>query len=199
MQGCCGDMIPKIVGTTKEMREFGHKMADEARRVLATATPVGGDSLDYSAAGVTLTFVAPYTLDEMRAKYGKLTEGVSLEQAHWAERMLRYLEDGGDIRQSHDTIVQAVRFGDVAMAVLPGEILHLTAVLIRKQFPQQRNLIVAAYSNDTSMGYLPHADEFPLGKYEVETAWMAYGTLRTTPDMERSVRETAVQLLHGLI
>jgi hypothetical protein len=154
MQGCCGDMIPKVFGTTREMEEFGHKMADEARRALATAKPVTGNSLDYSSAGVTLTFVAPFTLDEMRANYGKLTKGVSLEHEHRAERMFRYLEDGGDIRQSRDTIVQAVRFGDMAMAVLPGEILHLTAVLIQKEFPQRRNLIVAAYSNDTSMGYL---------------------------------------------
>ena len=46
--------------------------------------------------------------------------------------------------------------------------------------------------------YLPNADEFPKGKYEVEDAWKYYGTLRTTPEMEKDVRETAIALLRGL-
>jgi hypothetical protein len=49
------------------------------------------------------------------------------------------------------------------------------------------------------MGYLPHADEFPRGSYEVEDAWKYYDTLRTTPDMEKSVRETTAELLHALV
>lgn len=199
LQGCCGDTIPKVFGTTKEMEEYGHKMADEARRALAKAEPVGGSSLDFSAARVNVTFVSPYTLDELRSKYAELTKSPSAEREQWAERLLRYLEDGGDPHQSRDTYVQALRLGDIAMAVLPGEILHLTAKLIRQEFPRQRKLMVAAYANDTSPGYLPHADEFPKGKYEVEEAWKIYGTLRTTPDMERNVREAAVALLHGLL
>lgn len=198
MQGCCGDMIPKVFGTSRELEDFGHRMANEARRALASAKPVRGDSLDCSSVRVTLTFVAPYTLDELRARYGELTSG-SPDRARWAARLLRYLEDGGDLRRSRDTMVQALRLGDVALAILPGEILHLTAQLIRKEFPDQHKLMVAAYSNDTSMGYLPHADEFSRGGYEVENSWMIYGLLRTTPDMERTVREAAVKLLRGLL
>jgi hypothetical protein len=93
--------------------------------------------------------------------------------------------------------VQALSIGDLSIAFLPGEILHLTSVLIRKEFPG-RKLIVAGYTNDTSVGYLPHADEFPKGKYEVEDAWKYYDTPRTTPQMEQDVREAAIALLHKL-
>ena len=65
--------------------------------------------------------------------------------------------------------MQALPIGDLSIALLPGEILHLTSVPIRKEFPG-RKLIVAGYTNDTSVSYLPHADEFPKGKFKVEDA-----------------------------
>jgi hypothetical protein len=96
-------------------------------------------------------------------------------------------KDGGDIHQSRDTLVAAVRI-ELALAILPGEILRLTAHLIRKQFTD-RKLMIAAYSNDTSVGYLPHTDELLTGGYEVHSAWQYCTTLRTTVDMEKDVRE----------
>ncbi|HWB83821.1 MAG TPA: neutral/alkaline non-lysosomal ceramidase N-terminal domain-containing protein [Bryobacteraceae bacterium] len=197
MQGTCGDMIPKIFGTTREMEEYGRKMAEEAQRALAAAKPLSADSLDFRTQRVVVTFVSPYTLDDFRARYATFFKGQE-EKELWAEHLLRFLEDGGDVRQSRDTLVAALRIGDLALAILPGEILHLTATLIRQQFPG-RKLMIAAYSNDTSVGYLPNADEFPKGGYEVESAWQYYGTFRTTPQMEKDVRETAIGLLHGLV
>lgn len=196
MQGCCGDAIPKIFGTTREMNEYGRKMADEARRALASAKPLDSTLVDYRSQRVIVTFVSPYTLDDFREHYQEFAKGGG-EKELWAEHLLRYLEDGGDIRQSRDTMVAALRIGELSLAILPGEILHLTAQLIRQQFPN-RKLMIAAYSNDTSVGYLPHADEFPKGGYEVNDAWRYYDTLRTTPRMEQHVRESAIALLREL-
>jgi hypothetical protein len=196
LQACCGDVIPKVFGGVKEMNEYGKKMADEALRALAAAKPLPSPTVNYESKRVVMTFTAPVPLDEMRANYSKYFRGAHYMQL-WAERYLRYLEDGGDLRQSRDTVVKALSVGGLSFAFLPGEILHLTSVLIRKEFPG-RKLIVSGYSNDTSMGYLPHAEEFPLGKYEVDDAWKYYDTLRTTPQMEKDVRETAIALLREL-
>lgn len=196
MQGCSGDMIPKVFGTEKEMEDYGRKMTSEAQRAMAAVTPLSG-SLDFRTRRVLLTFVAPYSLDDMHARYTSFSRGSHYLQL-WAERYMRYLEDGGDLRQSRDTLVQAVRLGDLGIAIMPGEILHLTGELIRKEFPG-RKLMVGGYSNDTSVGYLPHADEYPRKGYEVEDSWKYYDTLRTTPDMEKLVRETEVKLLHELM
>ncbi|HWB86204.1 MAG TPA: neutral/alkaline non-lysosomal ceramidase N-terminal domain-containing protein [Bryobacteraceae bacterium] len=196
LQACCGDVIPKVFGGVKEMNEYGKKMAEEARRALAAAKPLSSPTVNYLSTRVVMTFVAPVPLDEFRANYSKYFRGSHYMQL-WAENYLRYLEDGGDLRQSRDSVVKAASVGGLSFAFLPGEILHLTSVLIRKEFPG-RKLIVSGYSNDTSVGYLPHADEFPLGKYEVEDAWKYYDTLRTTPQMEKDVRETAIALLREL-
>jgi hypothetical protein len=179
------------------MEEYGRKMAAEAQRALSTAKPLRVDSLDCRSQRVAVTFISPYSLDDLRARYSTFFTGDE-EKELWAEHLLRYLEDGGDIHQTRDTLVAALRIGDLALAILPGEILHVTADLIRKQFPNQK-LMIAAYSNDTSVGYLPHADEFPKGGYEVDSAWQYYTTLRTTPDMEKDVREAAVAMLHSLV
>jgi hypothetical protein len=84
-------------------------------------------------------------VDEFRANYTHHFRGSHYMRV-WAERYLRYLEDGGDLRQSRDTVAQALPIGDLSIALLPGEILHLTSVLIRKEFPG-RKLIVAGYTN----------------------------------------------------
>ncbi len=196
-QGCAGDVIPKVVGGPKEKDDFGKRMAGEAERALAAAKPLADPTISYASKRVVVTFVAPWRVDEFRANYPKNFEGVPDYFHSWAERYLRYLEDGGDIHQSRDTIVRVFSIGDLSFAFLPGEILHLTSLLIRREFPQ-RKLIVGAYANDTSVGYLPHADEFPKGGYEIDNAWRFYGTLKTTPQMEQDVREAAVILLRSL-
>ena len=68
MQGCCGDMIPKVFGTVKEMESYGIRMAEESIRALAIARPVSSDLVDCKARRISLTYVAPYTLAEFRAK-----------------------------------------------------------------------------------------------------------------------------------
>jgi hypothetical protein len=79
--------------------------------------------------------------------------------------------------------------------LLPGEVLHLTSLLIRSQCLELK-LLVGSYTNDTSAGYLPHAVEFAKGKYEVNLTWQLYGILKTTPD-RADIRETAIELLRA--
>lgn len=194
MQGCCGDVIPKVFGTAKEMESFGIRMTEEALRAVSEAKPVVGDSIDCSVRKITLNFIAPYTLTEFRPEAGELEKSTKTVPREWSKVYLDYLEKGGQPRQPHPTMVEAFRIGDVHIALLPGEVLHLTSLLIRAQFPDMR-LLLGSYANDTSTGYLPHAVEFPRGGYEVNTAWQLYGILKTAPEMEATVRETAIELL----
>jgi hypothetical protein len=136
-----------------------------------------------------------YSLSEFRARASEYaTEHIVPRE--WAKAYLRYLEQGGAMRQARETGVEAFRIGDLHFVSLPGEVLHLTSLLIRSQFPELK-LLIGSYTNDTSAGYLPHAVEFPKGKYEVNLAWQLYGILKTTPEMDQTVRETAIELLRA--
>ncbi|HWB86197.1 MAG TPA: neutral/alkaline non-lysosomal ceramidase N-terminal domain-containing protein [Bryobacteraceae bacterium] len=195
MQGCCGDEVPKMFGTVKEMEAFGARMAEEALRAVAVAQSVKGDSVDYKTRHISLEYVAPYSLSEFQSKAGEYAKG-PFYVPEWAKLYLQYLEKGGATQQAHPSMVEALRVGDLHFALLPGEVLHLTSLLIRGRFPGVK-LVVGSYTNDTSTGYLPNAVEFPKGGYEVERSWKLYGILKTTPEMEQTVRETAIELLHS--
>jgi neutral ceramidase len=195
LQGCCGDIIPKVFGGVKEMESFGTRMADEALRAMAAARSICGSSIDYQVRHINLEFVAPFSLSEFRPKASEYATAQTVPR-EWAKAYLQYLEQGGAMRQARGTIVEAFRIGDLHIVLLPGEVLHLTSLLIRSQFPEL-NLLVGSYTNDTSTGYLPHATEFPKGKYEVNLAWQLYGILKTTPEMEQTVRETAIDLVRA--
>jgi hypothetical protein len=195
LQGCCGDVIPKVFGGVKEMESYGIRMAEEALRAAAAARPVSGDLIDCQVRHIKLEFVAPYSLSDFRAKAKEYAEQKTVPR-EWAKVYLEYLEKGGATRQPHETMVEAFRIGDLHIALLPGEVLHLTGLLIRSRFPGLK-LLLGSYTNDTSTGYLPHALEFPKGGYEVNTAWQLYGILKTTPEMEQTVRETAIELLRA--
>lgn len=196
LQGCCGDVIPKIFGGTKEMERFGTRMADEALQAVAPARPISGTSINYQVRHINLEFVAPYNLSEFRAKAIEYETEPAIPR-EWAKSYLQYLEQGGAMRQARETMVEAFCVGDLYIVLLPGEVMHLTSLLIRSQFPELK-LLLGSYTNDTSTGYLPHAIEFPKGKYEVDVAWQLYGILKTTPEMERTVRETAIELLSAI-
>lgn len=195
LQGCCGEVIPKIFGGVQEMESFGSKMVDEALRAVALAKPISGTSIDYQARRINLEFVAPYSLLEFRAKACEYTAEHAILR-EWAKAYLQYLEQGGDMLQLRETMIEVFRIGDLNIVLLPGEILHFTSLLIRSQF-RDLKLLLGSYTNDMSVGYLPHAAEFPKGKYEVEMAWQLYGILKTTPQMEQIVRETAIELLRA--
>src|SRR5205085_7800008 len=134
MQGCCGDVIPKVFGTVKEMESFGVRMAEEALTAAALAKPVTGDSIDCKARRISLHFVAPYSLDAFRPKLAEFEQGSTVPR-EWAKLYLQYLEKGGAAEQPHETMVEAFPLGDLHIALLPGEILHLTSLRIRSRFP----------------------------------------------------------------
>jgi hypothetical protein len=71
--------------------------------------------------------------------------------------------------------VQALKLGPLAVVALPGEVFSSFGGAIKRgsPFPAPRTL-VAGWSND-NVGYIPDADAYPLGGYEVDLASRYYG------------------------
>ena len=115
----------------------------------------------------------------------------------WAKDYFRYLQSGNDLQQSRETIVQTLRIGSVAVVLVPGHILHQTSVMI-KDACRQNLVSVAPFANDMSVGYLPPAEEYPKGRYEVTGSWKYYGLLQPLADAEQTIRETAVRQLREI-
>jgi len=79
-----------------------------------------------------------------------------------------------------------IRLNDVILVGLPGEAFMETGDAIRDQFPGARLVTLTEVNGD--IGYLPPAEEFPGGAYEVNCSIIA-------PDAEEKLREAAAELV----
>lgn len=86
--------------------------------------------------------------------------------AAWAQRF------AGDPLASLQVRVNALRWGRVGLVALPGEIFSKTALDIRALMEQ--NGFVVCYADDNP-GYIPPAEEYAHGGYEVDEAHRYYG------------------------
>jgi hypothetical protein len=85
--------------------------------------------------------------------------------------------------------VQAFGLGDVGIVALPGEIFVELGLEIKKRSPFKHTFILTLSNN--SIGYVPNAEAFDYGAYEVEVSEIAKG------EGERLV-ESSVELLNRM-
>ncbi len=86
--------------------------------------------------------------------------------------------------------VQAVRIGELAIVAMPGEPFAEIGAEVRKRSPFAFTMF-CGYSDGVGGGYMPTAEEYGHGGYEVERS--PYG-----PGADRAVIEAALRLLEGL-
>lgn len=111
----------------------------------------------------------------------------------WAERGL---PDDLATRRL-DVPVSALRWGDVEIACLPGEIFAETAHTVR-QLAGNPSAIVLGFADDNP-GYIPPASEIPFGGYEVDDAHRYYGQPATfAPGSAEALAEAAADALKSL-
>ena len=89
-----------------------------------------------------------------------------------------------------DSRLSLVRFGDILVAGIPGEIFSSLGNDIRAAFPDHV-VLIAGYCGDY-MGYIPDAAAYDEGGYETFTTFIAKG------EGER-LRDAAIDGLHGLL
>ncbi|GAB2622029.1 neutral/alkaline non-lysosomal ceramidase N-terminal domain-containing protein [Pseudactinotalea suaedae] len=90
---------------------------------------------------------------------------------HWSAELLAGSYD--HVPDAWAGTVTAVTLGDVALVALPGEPFLATATRIASQAPTHP-VLVLGYANGCP-GYVPPADEYPHGGYEVDDAHRYYG------------------------
>jgi len=169
LQGCAGNQGTGkwVAGTPwEDTVAMGERFAAGVAAALAAASPVDGDDLRVG------TDLVPLELDP----FPPVTE---LERTFETAAASR---DFASIMAVADALVVASRLeerrrarivgaaiGDVALAVLPGEVFLEHGLAARAGSPF-RDTIVAAY-NDNTLQYVPTREAFPEGEYEVNGGW----------------------------
>jgi len=117
-------------------------------------------------------------------------------QLRWAQMLVRTVEEKAD-GLSVNVPVQVLRINDVAMVGVAGELFVEVQLAIKKASPFASTL-VAAYSNGC-VGYLPVAEVYPDGGYEVDHSYKGYRLpAAIAPGAAENVAETAIGLLRAL-
>jgi neutral ceramidase len=115
---------------------------------------------------------------------------------NWARRAEAEIHAGSPRRSARGSI-HAVRIGDGAIATGPGEIFTEIGLAVKERSAADVTLY-AGYTNGC-VSYFPTAAEYPLGGYEPGYGNKTYGLpAQVTPDCERILIETAVDLVNSL-
>ncbi|MEW6360178.1 MAG: neutral/alkaline non-lysosomal ceramidase N-terminal domain-containing protein [Planctomycetota bacterium] len=207
-QGCCGNINAMLRGTPAEARALGRMLGGAVIKAAATLQPNLSGPIGSAREVVQLPLQQPPSVEaaekQLQSAEQVLKDALASRHAgrirvarrfrDWAHEMLVLAKEGPKDR-TRAFEIQALRLGDIAFVGLPGEVFVEYQIWIDKHSPFT-STFVFGYTNGV-IGYVPTADAFPKGGYEVETAHKYYpGTLMLTPDCERVIHEAALRVLN---
>ena len=217
LNGCGGDVNPAGMDSRgpQACEDLGRGLARAAREALAGATPLPGAGEGQTVGG--LQEWVPLPLQPLRSPEEAATllaagrerlaaqapgspayRGTRVTEVEYPLRLLR-LHYGSETLPEVQAEVQALKIGPLAVVALPGEIFSSLGVAIKgaSPFPAPRTL-VAGWAND-NIGYVPDADAYALGGYEVDLASRYYGyPAGWAPEAGAALVEAAGRLLQRL-
>jgi neutral ceramidase len=212
-QACCGDIncAPKD-GTFKGSQALGTRLGAAALTACLDATPICDPTvLQAQTRTLQLDQIKP-TVEAAETALIQATSALEnarqdqsvtpylLEQRYkgfygWAQDHLKMAKREGDMpKQTFE--IQTFRIGNVALVAYPGEMFVDYQLTLDQNSPFDKT-ITLGYNNGC-IGYVPTADAYPEGGYEIEQAFKYYGTLMITPHCEDQIKTTTLDLLKKL-
>jgi hypothetical protein len=184
LTGCCGDAN---IGHTAQA---SMSLASDVARSFATAENLGDRIGQAALAAGESAVTGPVTAREARVKldFDRRERGLPMLAAGWRREAqaasstrasilahwIRWAERMDGTTPGHWTgRVSVLRWGDVPVAALPGEIFAGTGLALRAACGPGPAFVLA-YA-DAVPGYIPPAEEFPHGGYEVDEAHRFFG------------------------
>ena len=212
LQGPCGDINPAHRHTFDLVDEAGGKLAQAA----ADLVRQGGEAVEAAAPEIEsqdleLPLMAPPPFAELAAFRREHDSAACAADAAaeimkakihramitWADLTIAGLCSG--LLQTGLTVAsQCLRLGDVLLLTSPGELfVEFGLEAKRRAQAQGKHAVVVAYAN-ADIGYIPTAESYAKGGYEVESAYKYYGYPGPlAPEAGETVRRTLAQFAEG--
>lgn len=203
LNGCCGDVNNLDIFGPEREHPYPHYQVDRVANAVAGAAFQAWSSIHSYQPSLRLASAAEtlalrrqeVTEEEIAEARRRLAGADSAQQARIATSAdPRWLEatrilELASAPPERETLVQALRIGEVGLVGLPGEIFVEIGLAIKQRSPFARTL-VGELAND-NLGYVPSERAFDEGSYEVYTSPVPRGTGALLAD-------TAVGLLERL-
>ena len=205
LQGACGDINAAIMEHSYEpARTLGVRLGCEVVRVWETISVLPVTGLDVQSQPVHLPTIRYGSLEQAQALVESLRADIERLRAEgavdalvtWAEKRLDRAQDAltswqtGVLPEPVVSEIQAWRAGAWGLVTAPGEIFNQIGVETKDRSPLTDTFFVSC-AND-SIGYVPVAEAYADGGYEVERA------SKVDPGAARVLTEACVGLLGDL-
>ncbi len=205
-QGCSGDIDPLQRGDNAAVLANGAQIAAAAHTARWNAHGRLDASLDAIETTIDLPLLPPPSRDECAREVAEATAGLKMGQdtavplsalrdlqAHldWAtEQHTRALQKSASSTQPF--AIQRLMLGGVLLLGFPAEMF----VQYQIDFAEQlRGPLLTLGTTNGCWNYLPTAEEYDRGGYEVEMACRYYGNPMFAPESDARVREIVARLL----
>ncbi|MBI2501856.1 MAG: hypothetical protein HYW07_01320 [Candidatus Latescibacteria bacterium] len=214
VNGACGDINPRLAhGGFDQVDQAGAELAEAVLQGLDSARELEGGRLACRSARVPLPLMdpPPRLLAEveklglqLKAEIHRIAEDggdlwaqrVPRARLEWAEAM-RGLARQGVSGQVQPFEIQALQLGGAVLLGMEGEIFVRYQLDLEPAAPLQPALL-CGYANGC-IGYVPTAEEYPRGGYEVDEAYKVYPSVQMIgPESEGMIKAAAARLLEEL-
>lgn len=210
VNGAAADINPRGGhGSFDAVESLGAELGAAVAAASLGAPELEGEGIAWSQARLDLPLTAPTAAmeEEVRRSMDELEEAVTragpdpwdrrVPEAYrdWARQWLAEAARGGP-PGSQAFEIHGLRIGPLALLGMEGEI------FVRYQIDLEREcaapLVLCGYANGC-VGYVPTADEYERGGYEIDQACKVYPSVRMiAPESEGIVRAGAWQVLESL-
>ncbi len=211
-QACCGDInCEPMDGTHDCSLHIGTLLGNAALHAAMQASPVEETGLDSICETIQLPLSVPdletaqsaleHELDQLStARKNGIDSPYTLrhryeDQVGWARAHLDEARKG-EQGQSVDFEIQVMRIGSMAVIAFPGEMFVNYQLTMEERSPFDKT-VTLGYSNGC-IGYVPTADAYQEGGYEIERAFRYYGTLMIGPECETMIKHQTLSMLEEL-
>lgn len=212
VNGACGDINPRVTnGNFENVEEIGAELGEAVMAGLDSAELLDSGVIKASSEMLRLPFLQPPSrlsleFEKLRSQLklwrGKVAKGsgdiwrlrVPLAYLDWTRAMLAARACGDDFQEFE---IQGLRIGSLILLGMEGEI-FVRYQLRLEQPAAPRVAILCGFANGC-IGYVPTADEYVHGGYEVDMAFKVYPSIRMiAPESEELICSRAEAVMEKL-
>ncbi|MEQ8671742.1 MAG: neutral/alkaline non-lysosomal ceramidase N-terminal domain-containing protein [Aggregatilineales bacterium] len=197
MQGCAGDVnVVSLAGGLDEAKRLGTVLGQAVLAGLSHATPIDVNTITIINKEITLPFES-LSEEVITALSQRITESYNaMASLDMDERTLinqqQFVDWAERVRHAPPGLwfqAQGVAFGDQLLMIgMTHELFVAYQLAIQENSPAPHTMVFG-YTNGCN-GYVPTAEAFYLGGYEVDGAPKLFGLPRLLPDCEQIIYET---------
>ena len=201
VNGACGDVNPRITGGSfADVEALGQELGRAVQEGRDAAAPLDASTLRWAHERLDLPLrpLPPrWRVEAEKLKWqlrARLARGgeVAKAQFEWAVAMCKWVRTGSERTRVQPFEMQALALGELVLLGVEGELFARYQLDLEAAHGPA---VLCGFANGC-IGYVPTADEYACGGYEIDLAYKFYPSVQMiAPESESLIRQRAAALI----